>query len=122
SGSQVAPVAGDAHAALGLAGEHGADLHPLDAGRLNGAGQVFGDFLVDVNNDVAFVVLDLFKRHAANDAVAQRFDDVASFHNGTDVDAVHGAAVLFADDHVLGHVHQAARQVAGIGGLQRRVR
>ncbi len=29
-----------------------------------------------------------------------------------------GAAIVFGDDHVLRHVHQAARQVAGIGRLQ----
>ena len=28
---------------------------------------------------------------------------------------------MLGDDDVLGHVHQAARQVAGVGGLERRV-
>ena len=38
-----------------------------------------------------------------------------------DVDAVDRAAIVFADDHVLRHVDQAAGQVAGVGGLQRRI-
>ena len=37
------------------------------------------------------------------------------------VEAADGAAVVLVDDHVLRHVHQAARQVAGVGGLERGV-
>ena len=121
AGSQVASVAHDANAALRLAGEHRADLHPLDTGRLNRARQVFGDFVVHVDHDLAFVVLDLLQRHAAHDAVAQRLDDLARFDDTGDEDAVHGAAVVLADDHVLRHVDQTARQVARVGGLQRRI-
>ena len=62
AGGQVAAVTGDAHDALGFAGEHRADLDALDTGRLNGRRQVFGDLLVD-----------------AHDAVAQRLDDSAGF-------------------------------------------
>ena len=35
AGGQVAAVAHDADAALRFAGQHGADLHPLDTGSLN---------------------------------------------------------------------------------------
>jgi hypothetical protein len=121
SGGQVAAVAHDAHAALGFAGQHRADLDALDAGRLNGRRQVFGDLLVDPDDHVAFVVLLVFERHAAHDAVAQRLDDFARFDDRLDVDAFGGAAIVLGDDHVLRHVHQAARQVAGIGRLQRGV-
>ena len=37
------------------------------------------------------------------------------------LDVLLGAAVGLADDHVLGHVDQPPRQVAGVGGTQRRV-
>ena len=121
SGSQVAAVAHDADSALRFAGQHRADLHPLDACRLNRARQVFGDFLVDVDDHVAVVVFDLLERHAAYDAVAQRLDDFAGFDDAGHVDAIHRAAIVFADDHVLRHVNQAAGQVAGVGGLQRRI-
>ena len=38
-----------------------------------------------------------------------------------DVDAVDRAAVVLVDDHVLGDVDQTAREVAGVGGLERGV-
>jgi len=122
AGGEVASVAGDADSTPRFAGEHGADLHPLDAGRLDGVRQVFGDLLVHVNDDGAFVVLDLLERDAADDAIAQRLDDVAGFYDGSHVDAVERAAIVLADDHVLRHVDQAAGQVAGVGGLERRIR
>ena len=121
SGGQVAAVAGDANAALRFAGQHRADLDALDAGRLNRRGQFFGDLLVDADDHVAFVILLIFESHAAHDAVAQRLDDFAGFDDRLDEDAFAGAAIVLADDHVLRHVHQTARQVAGIGRLQRRI-
>ena len=121
AGGQVAAVAAGADAAPGFAGEHGANLDALDARGLNGVGQLFGDFLVDLDDDVAFVVLDLFERNAAHDAVAQRLDFDARFEDRLDVNAVRRAAIDLVDDHVLRHVHQTPREVAGIGGLQRRI-
>src|ERR1019366_2379448 len=118
AGSQVAPVTHHAHATFRLAGEHRADLDALDTGSLHRARQVFGDFLVDVNDDVAFVVLDLLQRDAAHDTVTQRLDDLARLHDGGDVDAIDRAAIVFADDHVLRHVHQAPGQVARIRRLE----
>ena len=121
SGSQVASVAHDANAALRFAGEHRANLHPLDTGGLNRARQIFGDLVVDVDHDLAVVVFDFLERHAADDAVAQRLDDLAGFDDTGDENSVHGAAVVFADDHVLRHVDQTPRQVARVGGLERRI-
>ena len=69
---QVAAVAGDANAALRFAGQHGANLDALDTGRLNGRRQLFGDFLIDRDDHVAFVIALVFESHAADDAVAQR--------------------------------------------------
>ena len=89
--------------------------------RLNRVRQLFGDFLVDLDDDVAFVVLDLLERNAANNAVAQRLDFDAGFENRLDVNAVRRAAIEFVDDHVLRHVNQTPREVAGIGGLERRI-
>src|ERR1039457_3963937 len=100
-GGQVAAVAGHADAAFGFAGEHGADFDALDTGRLNGRRQFFGDLLVDADDHVAFIVPLIFQRHSAHDAVAQRFDDFAGFDDRLHVDAFGGAAIVFADDHVL---------------------
>ena len=38
------------------------------------------------------------------------------------MEAADGAAVVLVDDHVLGHVHETARQVTGVGRLEGRVR
>ena len=121
AGGEVAAVAAAANTAPGFAREHGANFHALDAGRLNRIGQLFGDFLVDLDDHVAFVVFDLLERDAAHDAVAQRLDFDAGFENRFDVNSVGRAAVEFVNDHVLRHVDETAREVAGIGGLERRI-
>src|SRR5581483_4474693 len=117
-GSQVASVAHDANAALRFAGQHGADLHPLDTRSLDRACEIFRDLLVDVDDDVAVIVFYLFERDAADDTVAERLDDLAGFDDTGDVNAVHGAAIVFADDDILRHVNQTTGQVAGVSGLE----
>src|SRR5271154_3761585 len=120
-GGEVAAVAESANSAAGFAGEHGTDTYAFDTGGLHLVGEVFGDFLVDVDDDRALEVLDLVERDAADDAVAQRLDFDAGFDDGFDEDTVRGAAVALIDDDVLRHVNEAASEVAGIGGLERRI-
>src|SRR5208337_2086853 len=121
AGGQVTPVAEGTDTAPGFAGQHGTDAHALDAGRLNGVGEFLGDFLIDIDDDAALEVLDLFEGDAAHDAVAQRLDFDARFDDGLDVDTVAGAAVALVDDDVLRNVDQPAGQIARIGGLERRI-
>src|SRR5579859_341581 len=111
SGGQVAAVAHHADTALGFAGQHGADLYALNAGGLDRSREVFGDFVIDVDDDVAVIVFDLFERHAADNSITQRLDDLTGFHDTLHVDAVDGSAIVFADDDVLRDVDQAASQV-----------
>src|SRR3981189_1529439 len=120
-GRQIASVAHDANSAPRLAREHRANLHPLDTGSLNRARQIFGDLVIHVDHDLAFVVLDLLERHAADDTVAQGLDNFASLDDTGDENSVHGAAVVFPDDYVLPDVNQTARQVTRVGGLQSRI-
>src|SRR5512135_467085 len=102
---QVAPVALDADAPLGFAGEHRADLDLLDTGRLDFSRQMFRDFFVDADDHLAGQrVLDVLERDAAYDTVAQGLDDLAAFDDGRDVDAVESVAVVDRDDHVLRYV------------------
>src|SRR5579872_1606490 len=119
--SEVAAVAQSANNAAGFAVEHRTNANALDTRGLHGVGELFGDFLVHVNDDVAFEVLDLVERDAANNAVAQRFDFDAGFDDGFDVDAVGGAAIALVDDHVLRDVNETAGEVARVGGLESRV-
>src|SRR5208282_897452 len=120
-GGEVAAIAESANSAARLAGEHGADAHALDTSSLHLIGEVFGDFLVDVNDDRSLEVLDLVEGDAADDAVAQRLDFDAGFDDGFDKDAVRRAAVTLVDDDVLSYVNEAAGEVAGIGSLKRRI-
>src|SRR5215472_5213399 len=121
AGGEVAAIAQRAHAAPRLASEHGTDAHTVDAGGLDGVGELFVDFLVHVDNDVALEVLDFVQGNAANDAVTERLDFHPGFDNGLDVNAVGGAAVVLVDDHILRDVDEPTREVAGVCGLQRRV-
>ena len=61
------------------------------------------------------------RRHAAEDAVGQRLDDVAALDHGLGGQAALGAAIVLDDDGVLRDVDQAAGQIAGVRRLQRRV-
>src|SRR5579859_4829749 len=121
AGGQVAAVAQRAHTATRLAREHGADADAVNTRALDGVGQLFVDFLVHVNDNVALEILDLVEGNAAHDAVAERFNFDARFDDRLHVNAVVGPAVDFVDDDVLRHVHEAAGKVAGVGGFQRRV-
>src|ERR1017187_15671 len=123
SAGKVAAVTARANSTAAFASEHRANLDAHDAGRLNCAGQLLADFLINLDNDVALEVLDLIERNSANDAIAQRLNFfLALLENRLDVNSVGGAAVDFRDDYVLRHVHQTAGEVTGIGGLQCRVR
>ncbi len=116
---EIAPVAHDADAAPRLAGEHGADLDALQAGLFDALDQVFGDLCVGGDDGVARErVLDVLERHAPEHAVAERLDDLAAFHERRHLDAVERAAVVLRDDGVLRHVHEPARQIARVGGLE----
>ena len=119
---QVAAVAELANAATRFAGEHRADLDALNAGRLNGGGFVFVNLFVGADDHLTFEVALIFQRHAADNAVTQGLNDFARFDDGLDMDTVAGTAVEFGDDDVLGHVAQAAGEVAGVSGFERRIR
>ncbi len=122
AGGEVAAVALRADAAPRRAGEHRPDLHLLDARFLNrGRGRLVHDLVHFDDRLAGERVGDALERRAADDAVAQRLDDLALFDDGARFDAVHGAAIRLVDDHVLRDVDEAAREVARVGGLERRI-
>ena len=63
----------------------------------------------------------VFGRHASQHAVGQRLDDVLAVLQRSHRQPADRPAIVFVDDHVLGHVDQPSRQVAGVGRLERRV-
>ncbi len=64
---------------------------------------------------------DLFERHAANDALAQRLDDVFAFLQRRHLEAEDCTAVFLGNRDVLRHVDETPRQIAGVRGLERRI-
>ena len=123
AGREVAAVALRADAAARRARQHRPDLHLLDAGVLNRRGQLFVHHLVHVDDRLSGErVGDLLERRPADDAVAERLDDLAAFDDGPRLDAVERAAIELVDDDVLRDVHETAGEVARVGRLERRVR
>src|SRR5438876_2547753 len=125
---EVAAVAHAAYTALGLAREHGADLHRLDPRILDGLRGLFDDELTRFDQHLGpAVLIELVRIHhflecyAANDALAQRLDDVFAFLQRRHLEAEDRAAVLLGDRDVLRHIDQAPRQIAGVRSLERRI-
>src|SRR3989441_2148912 len=125
---EVAAVAHAAYAALRLAGENRADLHRLDPRILDGLRGLFDDELACFDQHLGpAVLIELVRIHhflecyAANDALAQRLDDVFAFLQRRHLEAEDRAAVFFGDRHVLRDVNEPARQIAGVGRLERGV-
>src|SRR5229473_6004793 len=127
-GGEVAAVTHAAYAALRLAGEHRADADRLDSRILDRLRGLLVDQLPGLDQHLGPLVLvqlvritHLVERHAAHQALAQRLDDVLALLQCRHLEPEDGAAIFFGDRDVLRHVHQAARQVARVRGLQRRV-
>ena len=119
---EIAPVALGAHAALRLAGEHRADDDLLDARLLDDVDEVLVELGVRRDEHLAGErVDDVLERDAAEDAVAERLDDLAGVLELGDADAVERPAVELGDDRVLRDVDEAPREVPGVGRLERRV-
>ena len=119
---EVAPVAAAAHAGLGLAGQHRADLDLLDAGALDLLDLLLLDQLAGRDQHLAGDRIgDVDRGAAAEDALGQRRDDLAALDHRLHGQAVGRAAIVLDDDRVLRDVDQAAGQVARVRGLERRV-
>src|SRR5215213_8402419 len=122
AGGHRAAVARLADARGRLALEHGAhrDGDALLAGeRLGQLGEVLEqDLLPGLHDDLAALLgPDLLRGEPAHEHLV----GLAVGLEHRVVEVLLGPAVLGANDHVLGDVHQAAREVAGVGGAQRGV-
>jgi hypothetical protein len=119
AGGQVPAIAHLADAVVRVARHHGTDGEPSDAGGLEGlqlllrlqVGAGLGQHLAGLG---------------VHDGVGQATADQALVHfalriQQRELHALVRAAVVLADDDVLGHVHQAAGQVTGVCGTQGRV-
>ncbi len=119
---QIAAVALAADADLGLAGQHRADTQLLDAGLVDLLDADFVDQLARLDDQVAVQRIDdVVERRAAENALAERLDDVAAVDDRAHREATSGSAILLDDDAVLRHVDQAAGQVTRVRRLERGV-
>src|SRR5207302_11243979 len=117
---QVAAIAEATDALARLAGQHRPDFDLGDA-RLDQVARL------DVADLGAFFaqgflwigVQDSRGGHATGDPLEERLGERALLRDVRYPDAARGAAVFGPHDHVLGHVDQAARQVARVRGAKR---
>ncbi len=121
---EVAAVAAAADAQFAFAREHGTNANLFHAGDFHLLGFGFVNEFVGVDDDLLDVagINDVVAREAADKALAQFHDFVFALVNGLHQNAVAGSAIFHADDHVLGHVHEFAGHVTGVGGLERGIR
>ena len=54
-------------------------------------------------------IFDIFRRHVADDALAERLNDVFTFLERGRVEALNRTAVLLGHGHVLRHVDETSR-------------
>src|SRR5206468_4329963 len=94
-GAEVAAVAHDADAALGVAGQGRPDAHPLQARVLDLLGQLLGDLGVGLDDDlVRQRIADVLGGDAPENTIAQRLDDIAALDQRRRVDVLHRAAIV----------------------------
>src|SRR5579862_4297332 len=122
SAREIAPVALAADALGKIAGQDRAHAHLLHLRLLDLLREILADLLVALDEHLARLrMLDVLRRGAAEDALAERRDDLAAIDLGLDGDTLLGAAILRRDDAVVRHVDQTAGQVTRIRRLERGV-
>ena len=112
---QSPAVALAANGAVGFTGEGRAHAHSRDTGLLETAGQRRINLRVAFSEHGAIGTHHLIRRQAADQTAAE------TAILGLDNDVAGGAAVVLADDHVLGNVHQTAGEISGVSGPQSRI-
>src|SRR5208283_3471184 len=92
---EVTPVALHADASSGLASQHAADFHAVQPAVFDLADSGLVDLLIGPHQHLArHRVVDVVQGDAAEDALAESFDDFSALDQGPNVEAVHGAAVV----------------------------
>jgi len=103
------------------AGERRANADPIELTGLDALDGRLVDLGVARHDRVAGgLVDDVERRHATDQPIDEGLGDLLRLLAGDPRPDI-GAAVLLTGDDVLGHVHQAAGQVPGVGGAQRGV-
>src|SRR5579875_217721 len=107
---------------LALALQRRAHPHLLDAGSADLLGQGAAHHLVLAGDHLAACRVDyVLGQCSYEDPLLELDYHLVAFGDRLHDDTAAGVAVQIAHDHVLGHVDQAAGQIAGVGCLQSRV-
>ncbi len=120
---QIPTIASPANPNFGLASQHGANFNSHDPRFQNLGDHVFVEIGPGRRNDrPGRMIADVFGQGPAQDPRAQIHDDFGAVEHRADFNAAIGPAIVLQDDAILRNIDEAARQIAGIGGFQRRVR
>ena len=119
--SEIASIAHRTNPAAALAGKNRTNLQALHAHPLKFCGDLFIDQLIRFDDFFLLVhrVSDRLAAYASDNALAKIDYFFVAFVNRAHHDTVYRTAVVFIDDHVLRRVHQFARQITGVGSLER---
>ena len=117
--TEVAPIAHGADPVAGVAGHRRTRQHLIDIIFFEHRDQAFvqqgaawHQYLIGCR------IAHVLQHHTAENTITQRHHDLAAFHQRGLHDALGRAAVHRGDHQILADVHQAARQVTGVRGLE----
>ncbi len=118
--TEVATVALRAQTIAGLAGQRRAHLDFIDAKALDQVDCILVQQAARLDHRLLRLrIHHVLGAHAAEDALAQGLDHLATLDEGFHVEAFAGAAVVLDHHQILGHIDQAAGKVTRVRGLQR---
>src|SRR5690606_26961026 len=117
---QIAAVADRADTVTGFTGDRRTHEDFVDTHLLEQTDPLLVDHRAGINHHLFGArTHDIPGHDTTQDAIAQRFDDVATGNDRGHAQAVFGAAIGVGDDQILRHVDQTAGQVTRVRGFQR---
>ena len=123
---KVCTIALGANAMLATASKHHAAIDTRYPCSYNLVSNIIGNHGIRIAKQLArFRMVYRIYRIAAQNTLRKLFNDLIVVHDRFDHPfwrfPARGKAILLAHDHILGNVHQAARQITGVCRAQRRI-
>ena len=119
---QVAAVTLGADPMFRLTGQHRADFNRFNRRLIDAIGSGIVDFITGLDDNLpGGGIHNVVNRHTAKDTLAQRSHNLIVVLDFTAYKASQCAAILFADNDIVGNIYQTTCQITCVGSLQRRV-